>query len=249
MKALITLAVAIALALLSTVFIGATRADAGNALSFTPKPLPPLVQPEYSRNWTGFNLGIDAGAAIASLSAFSFGDRDVTEDQCRKHYNGQDIKSLDMVYCLPGASENSALNQHYVDHAVLYEDVVVGSETYEDYTEWEERILVYGAHAQYLQDFGTLVVGAELGYLVYNTDALPFDGVTTISALAGIDLGDLLLYAHVGQSYAGDLSGLAYGVGGDVMFTSRVSVGAKWTSHDLGEYAHDTVVARIAYHF
>lgn len=131
---------------------------------------------------------------------------------------------------------------------------------------------VYGLHAGYLYDFGTLVVGAEVDYNLANITGF-YDGEVVITDLyhvkarAGIDAGSALIYATAGYGYATvenfdgsdvyNTSGVFYGGGAEFNVTSNWTAGAEILFHDFndvsggGFYDIDltTIQARASYHF
>ena len=131
---------------------------------------------------------------------------------------------------------------------------------------------VYGLHAGYLHDFGTLVIGAEVDYNLADISG-EFDGEAVITDLAhlkarvGADLGQVLLYGTGGYAYTTielfngssvyEGQGLFYGVGAEYLINANWSAGAEYLVHqfeDVGgagflDIDLTTIQARASYHF
>lgn len=99
----------------------------------------------------------------------------------------------------------------------------------------------YGAHAGYMWDLGTVVVGAELDY---NNVSLDVDGaedgdLLRLRGRVGADLGRFLPYASLGvarlSSDGESETGTVYGVGADFLVSDSFSVGAEYTKHDFDD--------------
>jgi opacity protein-like surface antigen len=241
--------------------LAALPANAG-ALDYEP-PAEPVVAPPTTApfSWTGPYIGVHAGAAFLrqvteyTKDIFETRTRDITEDQCWKWWRSAWNRQLDDRYCSGGFD---GMNQHYFDNALLREGVVTGSEEYEFLvgTEtWEETIddsfAIYGVHAGYLHDFGTIVAGVEASYTMYNSDVFPITGVAAIKGRAGLDLGRIQPYAFVGYGMAFGVedSGMVYGGGLDWAITDRLVLGAQYSHYDFRDYAHDAAVVIASIRF
>lgn len=135
---------------------------------------------------------------------------------------------------------------------------------------------VYGLHAGYNFDLGSIVLGAEIDYNLADIVSEEIDGVVTVTALAhlkarvGYDLGSALVYGVGGMAYmetewpggfSGDLSdtGVFYGVGAEYMISSNWSAGVEYLYHDFEDFGSvgfteynvelHTIQARASYHF
>ncbi len=98
---------------------------------------------------------------------------------------------------------------------------------------------VYGIHAGYLYNFGTLVAGGELRYDDLSQVA---DNLTMTSGQLrlGYDMGRVLPYVSLGGAWTNrpspggnSASGLIYGLGADFAVTDHWRVGAEATHSDL----------------
>lgn len=220
-----------------------------------PRPVPPVSAP----NWGGMYIGGHVGHAAVSTTEtwsediFETRTRDVIDQQCWKWWNGGWNQGLADNYCT-GPFEQG-MKQHYFDNA-QWRDVVTGTEEYEHFvgTEYFEettsdQFLTYGAHIGYNFDLGRIVVGPEISYTVYRTDAFPIDGVLTVAGRVGMDMGRLMPYAHVGYSWAGVDEGLSYGGGLDIAITRRIIAGIKYSHYDFETYPHDAVEVRLSVRF
>jgi opacity protein-like surface antigen len=244
--------------LLTTALISlAMPAYAGNyvyATGETQEVVPPAPPAPFVpiSPFSGAYIGIHAGAAamrkITEYSEDIYKTRDVTE--CWKWWQNDWNRQLDERYCNGGFP---GMNQHYFDNA---RERVVGTEEYFDHTEtWteeeKETFLIYGAQAGYLWDWGSVLVGGEVSYSVYDSETFPITGVATVKARAGLDMGRVSPYAHVGYSWASGVAdeGMSYGAGLDWALNSRIILGAEYTHYAFADYAHDAAVLRVSYSF
>ncbi|MEE9454215.1 MAG: outer membrane beta-barrel protein [Paracoccaceae bacterium] len=135
---------------------------------------------------------------------------------------------------------------------------------------------LYGLHAGYLYDMGSLVLGGEIDYNLANIalDGAPFAvGDASATALAhaklrvGYDATSALFYGTAGMAYmavdpsfAADTSGTGYFAGAGVEFnvTTDWTAGLEYLYHqfeDFGDGIGDpditlqTIQARVSYHF
>ncbi len=109
----------------------------------------------------------------------------------------------------------------------------------------------YGAHAGYLHDFGSVVVGGELRYDNLSDVAIttPVDiggkSLVAASLRAGYDLGRVLPYATVGygQFTADDddkSNGMLYGVGADFAVTDHWRLGVEALRFEFKDFSDST---------
>ena len=130
---------------------------------------------------------------------------------------------------------------------------------------------VYGVHAGFLYDFGSIVAGIEGDYNLANISG-EFDGNAEITELyhaklrLGYDAGSLLIYGTAGYAYTTielfdgssvySGNGVFYGAGADYMISSNWTAGAEVLLHEFDDldgsgFGFDltTVQARVSYHF
>lgn len=128
---------------------------------------------------------------------------------------------------------------------------------------------LFGVHAGYLYDFGTLVLGGELDY-----DATSFefdddedseiDSVARLKALFGYDAGAFMPYLTAGVASASadvdgdDLSdsGSFYGLGAKYAVSDNVLIGGEYLTHQFDDFDDqdvdidvDTLSLRVSYKF
>ena len=232
----------------------AVQANAGNLATIVEyEPNVPVPEGPPPFNWSGPYIGVHAGAAFTSQTSQYSKDiyetdwRDVTEDQCWKFWNNDWNRQIDDRYCSGGFE---GMNQHYYNHAKTRPDVVIGSEEYERYVRtdtWEETtredFAIYGLHAGYLKDFGTVIGGIEVSHTFYNSETFPINNVTSAVARVGLDLGRVSPYALAGYSWAGGVDeGMTYGGGIDWAVTDSLVLGALYKHHEFAQYPHDVAM-------
>lgn len=128
---------------------------------------------------------------------------------------------------------------------------------------------IYGVHAGYNFDLGSIVLSAEVDYNLADITG-DFDGEAAITSVAhlkarvGYDLGSVMVYGVGGLAYieldspvGGERdSGAFYGAGAEYMFSSNWSAGVEYLYHQIDEFDNtpinlelQTVQARVSYHF
>lgn len=107
---------------------------------------------------------------------------------------------------------------------------------------------LYGLHAGYNYDFGTLVLGGELEYQFTDIKDDPtdvsIDAIARAKVRAGYDAGNFMPYltAGVAQAYLNDSgtdvddSGYFYGAGLDYKFGENIVVGAEILQHQFDDF-------------
>ena len=107
-------------------------------------------------------------------------------------------------------------------------------------------VTTYGAHAGYLRDLGTYVVGVEIDNDRARIEDEPTDGnrVTRLKAIVGYDAGKFMPYAVAGlanlrveDGIGGvfDNRGSVFGAGVAYKVNSRIRVGAEVLRHDFND--------------
>jgi opacity protein-like surface antigen len=106
----------------------------------------------------------------------------------------------------------------------------------------------FGLFGGYRHDFGTLVIGGEIDYMVGELDfalgGLDVDSLVRLGLEVGYDAGPALIYATVGLAQlevsqggaSGDGDGLFYGLGIDYMVSDRVTLGAEILRHEFDDF-------------
>ncbi|MBF9030569.1 porin family protein [Rhodobacterales bacterium HKCCE3408] len=111
---------------------------------------------------------------------------------------------------------------------------------------------VYGIFGGYRFDFGQLVVGGEVDYMMGDGDitagaavtAVDYDRLLRVGIEGGFDLGRALVYGTAGyadidiSAGAGSLdsSGYFYGLGVDILATDRVVIGVEALRHQFDDF-------------
>ena len=106
----------------------------------------------------------------------------------------------------------------------------------------------FGLFVGYRHDFGPVVLGIELDYMVGSLTAAPgtsfdMDSLVRLGIEAGYDLGPALVYGTVGHAQMElsfgptqlDFGGLFYGIGIDYAVSERVTLGAELLRHDFND--------------
>lgn len=130
---------------------------------------------------------------------------------------------------------------------------------------------IYGIHAGYNFDLGSIILSAEVDYNLADISG-NFDGEATVTSVAhlkarvGYDLGSAMVYGVGGMAYidlelpfVGELSdsGAFYGVGAEYLFNPDWSAGVEYLVHSAIEsfggssttLELQTIQARVSYHF
>lgn len=117
----------------------------------------------------------------------------------------------------------------------------------------------FGAHAGYLWDRGSYVVGAELDYNDIEADGGGSGDLVRLRGRVGADLGRFLPYITLGAgrlSAGGETeSGLNYGIGADYLLTNSISFGLEYTRNEFDDVLPgldmeaDLLQLRVAYRF
>lgn len=138
-------------------------------------------------------------------------------------------------------------------------------------TSFDMNGMVYGVHAGYNYDLGTIIISGELDYNLANINGT-FDGDAVVKTLAhakariGYDMGSAMLYGTGGMAYAeselfngtSSYSGTGYfgGVGIEYMISNNWGVGAEYLYHQFNDFYFgdtdlklQTIQARASYHF
>ncbi len=123
---------------------------------------------------------------------------------------------------------------------------------------------LFGVHAGYMHDFGTLVLGVEADYDHIDLDfragaiganeftAATLDWIARLKLRVGVDLGNTLLYATGGVAWAQvdtpdegafSDSGVFYGVGAALRVSEDWFVSAELLQHEFDEF--DTPTASL----
>lgn len=140
-----------------------------------------------------------------------------------------------------------------------------GDATDEDNSSLNPDFNIYGVHAGYMYDLGSLVLGAELDYNIVNVDVaneLDFS-LSHLKLRAGYDAGRFLPYATVGVarfSVDDDLgidsvteTGFAYGLGVAYAASDKFIIGAEYLrstiDDDGGDVDLDAFSLRASYKF
>lgn len=132
---------------------------------------------------------------------------------------------------------------------------------------------IYGVHAGYMYDLGTVVLGAEVDYDLSNIDNVggngDLDDVTRVKARVGYDAGSFLPYVTGGVARANvsgvgtpgqdlELDGDFYGLGVAYKFSDNILVGGEVLQHKFyesdamntaGTERATTATARVSFQF
>lgn len=111
-----------------------------------------------------------------------------------------------------------------------------GASTTEDFS-------AYGAHAGYLYDMGSYVVGGELDYNSLEPDGAGDNAdLIRLRGRVGADLGRFMPYVTLGVANLSDNSGsdisetgYTYGIGADYAITERFSVGLEYSRNEFDD--------------
>lgn len=128
--------------------------------------------------------------------------------------------------------------------------------------------LTYGAHAGYLHDFGSVVLGGELDIdgTEIEQDGVEVDAITRAKLRIGYDAGDFLPYLTGGiaqlqtssdvSAFDGDDTGGFVGLGFDYRVSPTIRVGGEVLQHQFEDYNDSgedidatTVAARVSFQF
>ncbi len=116
----------------------------------------------------------------------------------------------------------------------------------------EPKDLLYGVHAGYLYDLGSIVLGAELDYDMTNISfaapAVDLDSVARFKLRAGYDAGVFQPYLTAGVAQAtvsgaldGTSDGRFAGIGLDYQLSDSFRVGGEVLAHQFDDLAGSTV--------
>lgn len=126
---------------------------------------------------------------------------------------------------------------------------------------------IYGLHAGYMHDFGSIVAGAELDYdqtqLESDATGLALDSVARAKLRIGYDAGNLLPYLTAGVAQAttsgaldAEDQGNFAGIGAEYKVTDRIRVGGEILRHQFEDFDNSgidvdatTGTARISFQF
>jgi len=124
--------------------------------------------------------------------------------------------------------------------------------------------VTYGLHAGYDYDFGSLVLGGELGISGFDVEdgANSVDTVSRAKLRAGYDAGSYMPYLTVGVAQL-DVGGLnlddtgpVYGLGMDYQFTDSIRIGGEVLKHEFNNFAETgldfdatTAAVRVSFDF
>ncbi|WP_333715108.1 outer membrane protein [Yoonia sp.] len=128
---------------------------------------------------------------------------------------------------------------------------------------------LYGVHAGYLYDFGSVVAGAEVDYDLSNIEAAS-EGTITLDSVAraklrlGYDAGAFMPYlvggvalATTGDALDGEGTGTFGGLGIDYQFSPTIRIGAEVLQHQFEDFDDidgldidaTTASARVSFQF
>lgn len=118
--------------------------------------------------------------------------------------------------------------------------------------EADTEATIYGAFAGYRYDFGRIVVGAEIDYMVGQGEVLgggafdyDVDYLTRFGIEVGYDLGDVLVYATAGiadieltDQFGTTITseGQFFGAGADYRLSDNFTVGAELLHHQFSDF-------------